>query len=173
MALAINSLTNATVFIDGTGLLGRCDEFTLPKPTMKYAEYKPLGLIGSTELPTGFDKMEATIKWNSFYKDVLRRMGDHYQSYLLLVRASLEEYTGGSRTGQAAVEVYMRVQAKDLNLGVFTQHERVMPETTFNVTYLKIVIGGEEIYELDLLNNVYKVDGSDRAAAYRRNLGIN
>jgi P2 family phage contractile tail tube protein len=41
-----------------------------------------------------------------------------------------------------------------------------------NITYIKLMVNDETIYEVDALANIYRVNGQDLLAAYRANLGL-
>ncbi len=43
MNIQINSLTNANIYIDGVGLLGRAEEIEIANPKHKMIDYKGLG----------------------------------------------------------------------------------------------------------------------------------
>jgi len=40
-----------------------------------------------------------------------------------------------------------------------------------SVNYAKLIVNGEEIFEIDVLENIYKVDGIDILTVYRANTG--
>lgn len=172
MGLEINRLTNANIYVDGNSWLGRAEEVTLPVITSKMSEHKALGMVGMVELFSGIDKLEARIKWNSVYKDVFKKAANPTKTVQMQVRASLENYGSEGKTGESACVVYMTAQFKALPLGTFKQNENVELESALNVTYIKLVVGGETILELDVLANIYTVDGVDLLATYRANLGI-
>lgn len=172
MGLEINRLTNANIYVDGNSWLGRAEEITLPVITSKMSEHKALGMVGMVELFSGIDKLEARIKWNSVYKDAFKKMANFTKSMQIQVRASLESYGSEGLTAQTACVAYMTVQSKSLPLGAFKQNENVELENALNVTYIKLVVGGETILELDVLANIYTVGGVDLLAEYRANLGI-
>ena len=44
-------------------------------------------------------------------------------------------------------------------------------ETTMSVNYAKLIVDGEEIFEIDVLENIYKVEGVDILETYRNNIG--
>lgn len=170
--IKINRLTNANVYVDGNSFLGKAEEINLPVIKQKMSEHKALGMIGLMEFFAGFEKMEAKIKWNSFYSDVLKKMGDPTTAMQIQVRASLEVYTAAGRTEQLPLVVFMTATAKDFPLGNYKQHDNVEAETNLNVTYVRLEINNEPIVELDLVANIYKVNGVDKFATYRNNLGI-
>ncbi|MEM4958575.1 MAG: phage major tail tube protein, partial [Nanopusillaceae archaeon] len=65
MAIEVNKVTNARVYINGTDFIAKAEEIDLPKVKFKTTETKGLALIGETDLPTVLDKLEARIKFNS------------------------------------------------------------------------------------------------------------
>ncbi|MDD2870128.1 phage major tail tube protein [Neomegalonema sp.] len=184
--IAVNRVTNANVYMDGRTLLGRAEEVDLPQVKHKMAEHKALGMIGASEFFAGVEKMECKIKWTSFYPEVLRAAADPFKAVRLQLRASLETYTGQGRVAETAVMVSLTAAFKDFPLGSFKQHEAVFkdfplgsfkqheavsPESNLAVHYAKLEIGGQEIFELDVMENIYKVAGADVLARYRFNIG--
>ena len=45
--LSVNRITNANVYLDGIGLLGRAEEIEVAKPKHKMVDHKGLGMAGS------------------------------------------------------------------------------------------------------------------------------
>lgn len=172
MAITINKLTNANIYLDGTSLAGQAEEVDLPKVDPKMVEHKGLGMAGTFELPSGFDKMEMRIKWNSFYQDAFAKVADPYSSRQFQVRGNLENYTGpGGRVGQVAYKATVRGTFKGLPGGNFKQNENVEMESMVNVVYFKLEIGQTAVYEFDVFANIYKVNGVDLLQQFRQNTG--
>lgn len=167
----VNRVTNANVYLDGGSCLGKAEEIDLPKIVAKMTEHKALGMMGALELPSGFEKLEARIKWNAVYADVMAKMGNPYDMHSLQCRGNIENYTANGRTGQAAYVCFFRGQFKELPMGNFKQHDNVEMESRLAVTYAKVEIGGVSIVEFDTLANIYKVNGVDILATYRQNIG--
>lgn len=170
-AASVNRVTNANIYINGNSLLGQAEEVSLPDIKHKMAEHKALGMVGSVEFFSGIEKMEAKIKWNSFYLDTFKKAANPFQAIQMQVRSSLETYTSSGRTTQVPVVVHLTATFKNVPTGNFKQHDNVELESNLNVTYCKIVIGGQTVMELDVLANIYKVDGVDVLSTYRQNLG--
>lgn len=171
MSVEIKQITNANVYVDGRSFLGKTEEIKLPEVVTTMVEHKALGMVGKIELPSGIDKMESAQKWNSLYPEVLLKAANPFQSVQLQCRSSQETYTGQGRTAQVPVVVFMTGTFKKFPTGNFKQHDNVEAETTMNVTYLRVVVDGKEILEVDVLANIYKVDGVDLLADYRKNIG--
>ena len=172
MALEINRLTNALLWVDGKNYLGKVEEVNLPTPKYKMAEHKALGLQASMEYYSGVDKMEMKIKINAPYKDLMNTIGNPLKKYKMQLRASLEQYASGTRVGEESYVVYVTASPKDFPLGNFKQNDNVELEMNFSVFAVKLEINGQKIYELDTEANVFIVGGVDILAQYRANLGL-
>lgn len=169
--ISINKVTNANVYINGSSFLGKIEEINLPQIKFMMAEHKALGMIGKMEFPSGIDKLEGKIKWNSFYSDVIEKFGSAYTSLQLQVRANVETYDSNGRTAQQPLVCYITCAAKDFPMGNFKQHDNVELETNLTVYYVKLQINGVVLQEIDILANIWKVKGVDQLATYRANLG--
>lgn len=169
--IAIKKLTNANVYLGGNSLLGKASEIDLPKVVQKMMEHNALGMIGTLELPSGIDKLESRLKWSSFYADVKRQFANPFNALNLQVRGNLESYTSAGRTEEVAYVCYMTAHCKDLPLGNFKRHENAEFESNLSVTYVKLEVDGVPVVELDVIANIYKVDGVDIMAQYRANTG--
>ena len=106
MNIQINSLTNANIYIDGVGLLGRAEEIEIANPKHKMIDYKGLGMAGTAELWAGVEKLESKIKWSSFDAETLTMSASPFQTHSFQARGNLEQYTSQGRTAQLPV-VYL------------------------------------------------------------------
>ncbi len=86
MNIQINSLTNANIYIDGIGLLGRAEEIEIANPKHKMIDYKDLGMAGTAELWAGVEKLESKIKWASFDADTLTLSTSPFQTHSFQAR---------------------------------------------------------------------------------------
>jgi P2 family phage contractile tail tube protein len=170
--ISVNRLTNANVYLDGSSLLGKCEEFGLPDVKAIMSEHKAIGMAGKLELPSGVDKLEAKFKWNAYYPNVLKAVHNPFKSVSLNVRSSLETYDANGRVAQTPVRVFLRGSFKAPGADNFKQHDNVEKESMMNVTYYKLEVGDETIVEFDAIANIWIVDGVDLLLEYRANLGI-
>lgn len=169
--ISVNRLTNANVYVNGNNLLGRVQEIELPVVKQKMAEHKALGMVGSVEFFAGLEKLEAKLTWNSFYADAMKTAADPSKTVQLQVRSSLETYDSTGRSGEVPVVVFMTAQHKDFPLGNYKQHDNVELVSMLSVTAFRLEVDGANILEIDVLSNIYKVDGTDILAKYRANIG--
>lgn len=171
--MKINKVYDANVYVNNTSQHGQAAEVTCPDIAAVMTEYKALGMLGSAEFFNGFEKMESTIKWGSFPdNDIQIALANPMVPLDFMVRSSKAEYENGGLTGEKPVVMYMRGYVKKHPGGTFKPKEDTELETTVSVLYYKQEIDGEEIVELDVINNIYKVGGEDLTAERRQNLGI-
>ena len=169
--IQLNRVTNANIYVDGNCLLGKTEEIKLPDITTVMSEHKALGMVGKIELPSGFEKMEGEIKWNSFYRDVWLKMNNPYSMVQLQVRSSVETYGAMGRMQQQPLVTFLSVMFKKNPMGTFKQNESAEFSSSFACYYIKQQLAGEDMLELDVLANIYKVGGVDQLDIYRNNIG--
>lgn len=169
--IQINSITNAGIYLEGVSMLGRAEEIKLPDVSAMMQERKALGMIGKIELPVGFDKLEGEIKWNSLYEDVAAQMANPYKALQLQCRSSIETYGSQGRMEELPMVTYLTAMFKKNPMGTFKQHDPAEFASSFSATYIKQVINGREVLELDYMANIFRVNGEDVLATYRSNIG--
>jgi P2 family phage contractile tail tube protein len=170
--MQIAKLYNANVYLDGDlNLLGRASEITLPEVVAKIEEHRALGMVGTVELPTGIETLVAKVKWQSFFADAMARSLNPFRAVKLQVRSSLEVYEAEGRIEQVPVVCAMTARFKKSPLGGFKAGEHQEREEELSVTYLKLTVGDRELVEIDVVENIWLVDGEDLLAAYNTNLG--
>ena len=169
--IQLNRVTNANIYVDGNCLLGKAEEIKLPDITTVMSEHKALGMVGKIELPSGFEKMEGEIKWNSFYRDVWLKMNNPYSMVQLQVRSNVETYGAMGRMQQQPLVTFLSVMFKKNPMGTFKQNDNAEFSSSFACYYIKQQLAGEDLLELDVLANIYKVGGVDQLDIYRNNIG--
>lgn len=172
MAVAVKKVTNANVYADGENWLGRVAEFTPPTVEADMVEHKGLGMFGTVEVPAGGIKgMEATAKFASFYPEVWRKVYHPHKSIRFQVRSSVQRFTGGGLVEEVGLVLTVAGFYKSGSLGGFKKGEDLAPEGKFSVHYFRVVAGGEELLEVDVMNNIYRVAGQDVLATFRELIG--
>jgi hypothetical protein len=172
MNISVNRCTNANVLLNGESMLGRAEEVDLPDIKTTMADHKALGMQGKMELPNGVDKLEASFKWNSIYPDVMALVPNPYVAISVQVRASVETWDGTGCSQQVPLVTYLTGSFKEFSAGKFKPRENAEFPSKMNVTYIKQNLNGVDLFEIDMLNNIYNVNGVDLLSAYRANLGV-
>jgi P2 family phage contractile tail tube protein len=168
----INKVYHANVYVDGTNnLVGRASEITLPEIAAATDEHAAIGMIGTLVLPTGLEALSVSMKWNGYYADRLAMGANPFQAHKLQVRASIESYEAAGRVGEQPLVIMLIGRWTKAPLGTFAHQSQPELEDELACTYLKVTIGGEELVEIDVMENVWRVRGEDVLAGYRANLG--
>jgi hypothetical protein len=167
----VNRLTNANIYVDGQNLLGMCEEVKVARVKAKMAEHKGLGMAGTGEFPAGLDKLEATLKWVSFYDVSEILTGSPYEAHEYQIRGNIETYGPMGIVAETPGAWYMTGVVSDMGHPVFKQHDNVEVTTTITVYHTEEWIGDLQIFLYDLLSNVFIVNGVDQLANFRANLG--
>jgi P2 family phage contractile tail tube protein len=171
MNISVNRLTNANVYVDGTGLLGRAEEIEVAQPRHRMAEHKALGMVGTAEFWAGVEKLESKIKWASLYQEVLSIAASPFTSHSFQVRGDLEQYTSQGRVSETPVVYLMTGVFKDAGAFLFRHHENVQSTSIVTVYHSELYIGGNQIHLYDVMANIFVVNGIDQLALFRTNLG--
>jgi P2 family phage contractile tail tube protein len=173
MAIQVSKVFNANVYIDGTNeQIGRASEIKLPDIAATVSEHKGLGMVGTLELPSGLQAMVLAIKWSGFYGDQVRFGGNPFQARKLQIRASHETYGAEGRVEQLPLVVLATGHWKKMAPGTFKPQEAADGyDDELAVSYLKISLDGTELLEVDVFQNIWRVDGEDVLETMRQNLG--
>ncbi len=169
--MKINKVYDANVYVNNASTHGQASEVTPPTITAKMTEYAALGMVGTAEFFNGVEAMEATIKWTYPDNNIKMACSNFIKPVDLMVRSSKVEIDNQGQE-EIPVVIYLRGYPKEINGDSFKKGEDSAPETSFMVNYYKEEIDGEEILEIDVLNNIYKVNGKDLMTERRQNLGI-
>ncbi len=171
MAVEISKVINAAVFVDGESFIGRAEEVDLPKVKFKFSDTKGLGLYGEAELPSGLDKMEARIKFNSLYPSFTALAANPFKLRTVIVRASQQVWDQNGVSREAPIKAEMRGFFREWDTGNIKGGESAEAEATLSVIYYKLEADGNEIVEVDVFNNIYKVEGQDILQQFKQNIG--
>lgn len=169
--IQVNRITNANLYLNGNSLLGTAEEVSLPDLDVLETEHKSLGLVGTAMLPAGFDKLTGKIKWNSFYSDIWSSFANPFTPVSLQCRSSVSTYGSQGLTAQAPLVTFLTVTIKKLPFGTYKPKDNVDFQSEFTCSYIKQTFNGVDIIELDVLANIFKVNGVDQLAQYRINIG--
>lgn len=172
MALTTAKLRDANVYVNGTSTHGQSTEITLPNIQASKSEYKALGMAGTLKLFNGFDALEATIKWSSPNNDVKIACADPRKVVDLMIRSTRDVYVNGDLTEEQPVIYFVKGTCNNYGLGTLKAKDDTETETKIDLTYVKEVVNGQELVELDIANNIFRINGEDMLAQYRQNLGL-
>jgi P2 family phage contractile tail tube protein len=172
MSIQVNKIFNANIYLDGTNnLIGRAAEVALPDIAPAVSEHSGLGMVGTLELPSGLQPLTMTIKWTGFYAEHLRAGANPFKAHQFQVRGSLETYAAEGRVAEVPVVWLVTAAWKKGALGSIKPKEAAEFEDEMAATYVKVLHDGEELLEVDVMQNIWRAGGEDVLANYRRNIG--
>ncbi|MEL7941026.1 MULTISPECIES: phage major tail tube protein [Pseudomonas] len=163
------TLSNTNLFVDGVSFAGDVPSLTLPKLSIKTQDYQAGGMDAPIALDMGLEKMEAKFSTNGARREALNFFG-------LADQGGFNGVFRGSFKGQKgdAVPVIATVRGmlQEVDPGDWKVGE--LAEFKFNVvvSYYKLEVDGREVYEIDPLNSVRRINGVDQLAALRGHLGL-
>jgi len=172
MALTINKVFDANVYVNNASKHGQASEITCPDVTYIMNDYKSLGMYGTARFPNGIEAMEANFKWTYPDNDAQVAMANPQKAADVMVRSSKAVYDNGGLVEEIPVLILLRGFPTKHQGGSFRGKEDVEVESTLAVNYYKLEVGGDEIIEVDAINNIFKVEGEDVLEERRNNLGI-
>lgn len=164
----INSINNANAYINGVKLAGKLSELELPAVKTKTQEITALGLYGSTEIPTGLEKMEAKFKFNAIYPDAWRHENPH-KACTLIVKSNMQSVDAGGIVTNTPVTATLSGLFKEMPTGGIKPQENIESEHLMAVTYYKLEAGDDVVWEIDVYNNIFKHFGEDILASFNSN----
>lgn len=161
-------LKNMNVFVDGRGYAGRVEELTLPKLTIKTEEFRGAGMDAPIEIDMGMEKLEMDLTFAEYDAEIFKLFG------LVPNRTSTLMIRGACVSNEEAssVVIHTRGFIKEIDMGVWKAGEKASAKTSFSCEYFKLIINNEEIAEIDIVNMIRKINGSDQLEIIRNILAI-
>lgn len=144
-------------------------------PTMEYetVDMKGAGLSGTMSMPVrgNFSSMELKLTWRSIEAEATELFG-HKSINLSLYGAVSREDSGTHDLKVQRHKLEVSVLSKTLNLGKWEPSSTTDSESTFELQTLNYKIDGKEVLDIDRLNYVFKVFGTDYSRDTRTALGL-
>lgn len=172
MAQIPDKLTDFRVFNDAQDLIGVVD-VDLPDLEADTEELRGAGIAGTIETPA-LGQLKSLTVGLSF-----RTMTDSSHKLLapkahkLTLYGSLQFFDGASgENAEKQCKIYVQAIPKKKSLGKFDSGKQTETKMELEATYLKLTLDGEDRIEIDKLNYIYAIDGTDYLADVRTNLGL-
>ena len=148
-------------------------ELELPDFASLTAEVTGIGLAGKVDAPIEghFDSMESKLTWQLPTKTATKLIGGKTVSLELYADKQYFD-SGADDYVHEQYRVAMRGRVKSHNPGKVKAGEATDSETTVEVHYIKIEIGGENVCEVDKYGYKCVIDGVDLLEVVRKNIGM-
>lgn len=165
-------LKNMNLFNDGNSYLGVAKSVTLPTLSRKLESFRGAGMDGPVKVDLGHGDDGIQIEWTLGGWDLvaLRQFGAVSASGVPLRWAGAVQRDD---TGEvSAVEVIARGRHEEIDFGDAESGEDTEHSITTTCSYYKLSVDGNEEIEIDLLNFIFKVNGTDMLEEHRKAIGL-
>lgn len=162
------SLKGYTVWVDGYGYAGRLSGAKLPVVKAKTEAYRDGGMDGETDLEFGVEKLEYGLTFSELDANLLAlalRRGAG-----ITIRGSIEGE--GPNAAKTPLVAELRGLNTEADPGEWGDPKKSEVKINGTADYYRLRINGREVYEIDILNLIRRIDGVDQLAERRRNLGL-
>lgn len=159
------------LFNEGNSYLGQTGEVTIPKLSRKLEDWRGGGMPGNVKVDLGLGDDATEFNWKLGGLDalVIKQFG------AATVGAHMLRFAGSYQrddTGEtSALEIVVRGRHEEIDFG--NQKAGDDTETSIKTiwSYYKLSIDNVAIIEIDIVNNIFIVDGVDLNAQHLANIG--
>jgi len=165
-------LINFRVYQDGTDMLGTSD-VELPNLEAMTDTVKGAGIAGEVESPIlgHYGSMGLTLNWRTVSENVMKLAAP--KAHQLDLRGAMQVYDAGDgKYHSTPLKVLVKATPKNTQVGKLEVGSTQDAVSEFEVSYIKILVDGKEMVEIDKYNFICVIDGEDYLADVRKNLGI-
>lgn len=162
-------LKNFNFSVDGTSYLGETVEVTQPKLALKLEAYRAGGMQGEVDVNQGIEKLELEFKMGGHEPNLIALFGGTISGNLFRFQGA---YQRDDTDEVDAVELVCRGRLSEIDEGSSKAGDDTEHSYKASLTYYKKVVNGKDIVEIDMLNQIFMVDGKDRLAEIRAAMGL-
>lgn len=159
-------IKNFNAFVDGQSYFGLCLTGTLPVPKIMTEGHRGAGMDGPVGIDMGMEAMSASLTFAEHRADLLKQLGRQAR---FVMRPAM-----GSASDFGAVPMIATIGGliTTPETGELKPGANATLKLDMDVRYYRLEIGNEEILEIDLVNAIRKIGGTDQLAEIRRAMGI-
>jgi P2 family phage contractile tail tube protein len=164
MAKRPQTIKTLNLFVDGDGYAGALDDVQLPNLVIKTEDYDGAGDV-AIALDVGMEKLmlEATI--NQMEKNLYKLFGKK--------GVNLTGRAGVSEDGKIIpVIVNMTGTMNEIGGDPLKRNSVVGTKIKIDLDYYALTIDGDQVVEIDVINNIRKIDGVDQLSEARAAAGL-
>jgi uncharacterized protein len=163
-------LKGFNLFHNGENFVGQVVEVTLPKLTRKMEDYQGGGMSGPIKVDFGQEGIQLEWTCGGFMRSVLSQYGITKHDGVLLRFAG--GYQAEDSTAVDSIEIVIKGRHMEIDPGTAKAKDDTAFKVTTVASYYKLSLNGEDVIEIDFINMVEKINGSDLLAALRTASGL-
>jgi len=155
-----DKINDFNVYQDGDRLIGVGEEVKLPDIEMMSESVIVPG--GEVDSPTigQFASSQVEIPFQSLTKDVFNLLNP-LKSVNITLRASQQEMDGNGDVVFTGIRAVFRGRPKTLTSGSIKKGSGTGTSIAIEWTYYMLEVGGQKVVEIDKLNSVFNINGTD------------
>ena len=163
-------IKNFATFIDGISYVGEVEEVTLPKLKRKTEDWRGGGMPGAIKADMGVDALEMEFTAGGILREVFTQWGAiKHDAVLIRFAGALQ---ADDQEAPQSLEVTVRGRHEEIDLGNAKAGDKTAFKVKSALSYYKLVMDGETLIEIDLVNMIEIIGGQDRMADVRAILGV-
>jgi len=166
-----DKLTNFICYDAGNEMLGIVD-VTLPNLNYMTESMSGAGIAGEIDSPTKghFQSLTTTINWRTLFADNVVYSAP--ETYHFAFMGNVQFYDEGSgEYRDTGIKVVMRCIPKNVTLGNLGVAAQMGTSVEYEIIYLLLSVAGRAKVEIDKLNFICTINGTDYMDEVRRNIG--
>ena len=162
-------LKGMNLFNDANSYQGVVTAVTLPKLARKLDPFRAGGMSGAAFIDNGLEDDALDVEWSIGGMDELVLTQWGASNVPLRFTGSYQRDDTGE---EIAVEIEVRGKHQSFDFGEAKQGEDTESKISLMCTYFKLTMNGSELVEIDTVNLIEKVSGTDMLEAHRQNIGL-
>lgn len=160
-----HKLKDYRVFVDGDNYVGQIAEIELPKIAVAGEKYRGAGMLGEVMIDQGVEGLEQTETYGGIVPAIAKALGS------TSVDGTLARFVGAYQSDSdgavKAAELVVRGRLAELDPGKGATGKETEWKVKRSLSYLKWIVDGATLIEIDLVNSIYVVGGVDRMKEIR------
>ena len=163
-----SKLKNFNLAVNGDSYAGIASEVELPKLTLKTEAFRNAGMLSELDADMGLEKMEMTSKFGGLVVGVLRTFGIFGLAGVgMRFNGAYQEDGAGTVT---PAELIVRGKHTEIDPGTAKVGDNTEWSVKSTLSYLRWTVRGRTEVEIDVINNLFIIDGVDRMLPIREAL---
>jgi len=163
-------LKNFNLFNDAKSYMGIAEEIKLPKLSRKMEDLRAGGMNGPVAIDLGQEKLEAEFTCAGFMSQVFEQYGTTKADGVMLRFAGA--YQRDDTAAVQAVEVVMRGRYQEIDMGNAKAGDKGALNVKAALAYYKLTVDNKVLIEIDLLNMIENINGTDKLKDQRTAIGM-
>lgn len=162
-------LKNFNLLLDGESYMGIASEVVLPKLSRKMEAFQGGGMNGPVDTDMGMEALSLEFTVGMDVR-IYRQFGITKADGVLIRFVGAWQREDSDQV--TAVEVVARGRYKEIDAGTAKSGEDAPQKVTATLSYYKLTVDGQVEVEVDFMNFVENIGGTDRLEAQRNALGL-